>query len=248
VAFRAPCAADRPPPERKRVLDPSASLVVTDILADHSARALTFGLDGQLAIGSFAAVKTGTSKDMRDNWCLGFSERYTVGVWVGNAGGESMHAVCGVSGAAPIGAGLMSYLQARSPSHAPTPPPGAVARQVRFELGDEAPRREWLLAGTELDTIQRTALARRGQGGEQGIRNPREGSIYALDPDIPPQSQKLQFEGENGVRQLDGRRIGRGDSLWWSPRPGRHDLKLLSTAGILIETVNFEVRGARLGR
>ncbi len=47
-------------------------------------------------------MKTGTSKDMRDNWCIGFTDRYTVGVWVGNASGEPMHDVSGVSGAAPV--------------------------------------------------------------------------------------------------------------------------------------------------
>ena len=235
------------PSTKQRLLDPAASFVVTDVLADNNARALTFGMDSLLATGSFAAVKTGTSKDMRDNWCVGFSDRYTVGVWVGNAGGESMHAVSGVSGAAPVWAGLMRYLHGRTPSRAPAPPAGVVARQVRFELGNEAPRREWFLAGTELDQVRGTVAARSGQAGEGGIRNPRDGSIYALDPDIPPQAQKLQFQGANGagnVWQLDGRRIGRGDSLWWSPLPGRHELKLLSPAGILIETVNFEVRGA----
>ena len=33
---------------------------------------------------------------MRDNWCVGFSKRYTVAVWVGNAAGEAMHDVSGV--------------------------------------------------------------------------------------------------------------------------------------------------------
>jgi len=72
---------------------------VADILADNNARALTFGLDNVLAVNSWAAVKTGTSKDMRDNWCIGFSQRYTVGVWVGNYSGASMWDVSGVTGA-----------------------------------------------------------------------------------------------------------------------------------------------------
>jgi len=38
---------------------------------------------------------------MRDNWCIGFTDRYTVGVWVGNAGGEPMRHVSGTHGAAP---------------------------------------------------------------------------------------------------------------------------------------------------
>ena len=57
--------------------------------------------ESALATRFFSAVKTGTSKEMRDNWCVGFSERYTVGVWVGNASGAPMHDVSGVTGAAP---------------------------------------------------------------------------------------------------------------------------------------------------
>ena len=83
------------------VADRSAVFLVTDMLADNNARAMTFGMDSVLKTRGFAAVKTGTSKDMRDNWCIGYTDRYTVGVWVGNSSGEPMHGVSGVSGAAP---------------------------------------------------------------------------------------------------------------------------------------------------
>ena len=62
-----------------RVADRAASFIVADILADRLARSVTFGLANPLAARYWAAVKTGTSKDMRDNWCVGFSARYTVG-------------------------------------------------------------------------------------------------------------------------------------------------------------------------
>ena len=83
-------------------LDARAAFIVGDILSDGNARARTFGTDSVLATRFWSAVKTGTSKDMRDNWALGFSRRYTVGVWVGNRGGAPMHGVSGVMGAAPI--------------------------------------------------------------------------------------------------------------------------------------------------
>ena len=47
---------------------PRAAFIVTDILADPLARARTFGTDSVLATRFWTAVKTGTSKDMRDNW------------------------------------------------------------------------------------------------------------------------------------------------------------------------------------
>ena len=49
-------------------IDPRAAFIVTDILADPLARARTFGTDSILATRFWSAVKTGTSKDMRDNW------------------------------------------------------------------------------------------------------------------------------------------------------------------------------------
>ena len=63
---------------------------MADILSDTNARATTFGTDSVLATRFWTAVKTGTSKDMRDSWALGWSERYTVGVWLGNADGAPM--------------------------------------------------------------------------------------------------------------------------------------------------------------
>ena len=88
-------------------IDPRAAFIVGDILSDGNARARTFGTDSVLATRFWTAVKTGTSKDMRDNWAVGWSERYTVGVWVGNASGAAMHEVSGTSGAAPIWACLL---------------------------------------------------------------------------------------------------------------------------------------------
>ncbi|WP_434064068.1 penicillin-binding protein 1C [Roseateles aquae] len=233
-------------PARRRVAEAGASFIVTQMLADNNARALTFGLDSALATSGFAAVKTGTSKDMRDNWCVGFSDRFTVGVWVGNASGEAMHQVSGVSGAAPVWAGLMRWLHRDRPSRPPLPPAGVLALKTQFEAAREADRMEWFLAGSELARVQATAEVQ--SLAAQGIKSPRDGSVYALDPDIPPRAQRLRFEGEAGVWQLDGRRLGQGAALSWAPMPGRHELRLLSDSGKLIQSVRFEVRGASLRR
>ncbi|WP_077035735.1 penicillin-binding protein 1C [Pelomonas sp. KK5] len=224
----------------RRVLDAGAAFIVTDILADASARALTFGFGSVLSTGRFAAVKTGTSKDMRDNWCLGFNERFTVGVWVGNSGGEPMHAVSGTSGAAPVWAGLMRELGGASRQERQAPP-GVLHQQVSFTAPlAEPPRDEWFLDGTQL---ARVSLA---QARPAGIANPRDGAIYALDPDIPPAAQKIVFEGKAGQWRLDGRPLGRGERLPWAPQPGRHRLALVDAQGGLVEEVGFEVRGASL--
>lgn len=226
---------------------PQAAFIVADILSDPNARARTFGTDSLLATRFWTAVKTGTSKDMRDNWAVGFSSRYTVGVWVGNAGGAPMHDVSGISGAAPVWAAVMRYLHAHEPSRAPRPPAGLVQQRVRFADGTEAGRVEWFLAGTQQATIAVDHGAGSHARGAARIVAPVSGTIIALDPDIPPQRQRvaLRAEGGRGLRwRLDGREFARGASASWQPWPGRHVLQLVDAAGRVLDEVRIEVRGA----
>ncbi len=238
----APVALRAASPKPVRVADAAAVFLTTDILADNNARVRTFGLASLLATRGFAAVKTGTSKDMRDNWCVGFTDRYTVGVWVGNASGEAMHSVSGVSGAAPVWAALVKALHGGQPSSAPSMPAGVVAARIAFDAAREPTRDEVFLAGTE-QVVQR-ATAQVGGTERFGIVSPRDGSIFAIDPDMPPAAQRITFEGESGVWMLDGKRLGVGRRLTWSPWPGRHRLALVGQDGATLEAVRFEVRGA----
>ncbi|KQW35712.1 penicillin-binding protein 1C [Rhizobacter sp. Root404] len=238
----APVALDGHATAPVRVADPAAVFLVTDILADNNARVRTFGLNNLLATRGFAAVKTGTSKDMRDNWCVGFTDRYTVGVWIGNASGAAMHDVSGVSGAAPIWHALVQRLHADAPSRAPRAPAGVVATRVAFDAQREPAREEFFIAGTE-QAVQRAGV-QVAQSQRFGIASPRDGSIFALDPDMPPAAQRITFEGAAGVWMLDGKRLGRARRITWAPWPGRHELALLGRDGAVVETVRFEVRGA----
>ncbi len=228
----------------RRVAEAASVHLVVDILADNAARARTFGLASSLATRGFAAVKTGTSKDLRDNWCIGFTDRYTVGVWVGNASGEAMHEVSGVSGAAPIWHGIVTALHAGRPSRPPPRPAGVVSQRVAFEADREPARDELFLAGTGQARQRETAQL--SPQRSFGITSPRDGSRFALDPDIPPSAQQIVFEGERGTWVLDGRRIGEGASIRWAPWPGRHELELRDARGRVLQTVRFEVRGATL--
>jgi penicillin-binding protein 1C len=227
-----------------RVADARAVFLVTHILADNNARARTFGLTSLLATRGFAAVKTGTSKDMRDNWCVGFTDRYTVGVWVGNASGAAMHGVSGVSGAAPVWQAIVSRLHEGRPSKAPPPPAGVVATRIAFDAQREPARDEWFIAGTE-QPLQR-ASAQLDTARRFGIASPRDGSVFAIDPDMPSAAQRITFEGEHGTWVLDGKRLGAAPRVAWAPWPGRHELALLARDGSTLQTVRFEVRGAGL--
>ena len=61
----------------------------------------------QVGWGGFAssrqvAWKTGTSYGFKDAWAIGLTDRYIVGVWVGNADGEGRPGLTGVGAAAPL--------------------------------------------------------------------------------------------------------------------------------------------------
>ena len=249
-------------PELKTAIDPRAAFIVTDILADPMARARTFGTDSVLATRFWTAVKTGTSKDMRDNWTLGYSQRYTVGVWVGNASGAPMWDVSGTTGAAPIWAAVMNHLHRTEPSRAPTPPTGLVQGRVTFD-GLEAAREEWFIKGTEQNGFAINSEAARARifavkdqkesrkstfeaEINPKITSPTSGSIIALDPDIPSNRQRISFraEGRDLRWQIDGKAFALGAEAQWLPWPGRHVVQLVGSSGKVLDEVKIEVRGA----
>ena len=233
-------------PVASRVLDPAAAWIVSDILADRGSRSLAFGLDNPLATRYWSAVKTGTSKDMRDNWCVGYSDRYTVGVWVGNFGGEPMRNVSGVSGAAPVWLAVMNALHAGVASSRPTPPATVLSAHVDFGAGLEPARQEWFVAGTET-TVIRSKL---GSATLPRIAYPASGAVLALDPDIPQARQRVVFRMQPGSKayrwRLNGHDLPTREGLaLWAPQTGRHRLDLVDPNGLLVDNAEFEVRGAR---
>ena len=259
---KAPAVATAAP-----ALDARAAFIVGDILSDPNARARTFGTDSVLTTRFWSAVKTGTSKDMRDNWAVGWSQRYTVGVWVGNASGAPMHDVSGTSGAAPVWAAVMQRLHRHTPSRAPAPPAGLVATTVRFGDQLEASRSEWFLPGTGQPQFAINSVAASGhptlEEGQKGLKYarsepsrasritaPADGTIVALDPDIPPEHQRLRFTADGpGARWLlDGKPLPGGASVSWLPWPGRHRVTLVNAAGEPLDEIRLEVRGAGVRR
>jgi penicillin-binding protein 1C len=235
-----------PAPETRQVLDPRAAYIVSDILSDPAARATTFGLANPLATRYPASVKTGTSTDMRDNWAVGFSSRYTVGVWVGNFSGEPMHDVSGVTGAAPVWRDLMDFLHDGALPPSPAVPEGLVRGSVAY-VGDMEPRRdEWFIAGTE------AALVAIGEARTERARivSPASGAIVAFDPDIPAAHQRIaiRIAGAHPGAQLridDDAPMQVSEQLWM-PAPGHHVLRLIGAEGAELDVVRVTVRGIRL--
>jgi penicillin-binding protein 1C len=188
---------------------------IFNILASSEYRRFTFGMDSILSLPFAAAVKTGTSKDMRDNWCIGWTPKYTVGVWVGNFNGDPMWNVSGVSGAAPIWRSLMTELHKldhksqKLKYHEPNDPlPKRTISRIRY------PANEMLVA---VDPDIPTAL----------------------------QQLPIEIENPQGDQEvlLDDASLGPSrDITLWPLKTGKHFISLKDKNGHEIDTVFIEVR------
>jgi penicillin-binding protein 1C len=211
----------------RRVFDAAAARGVARILADLPARALTFGFDSPLVTRSAAAVKTGTSQDHRDNWCVGFTDRHTVGVWLGNADGSPMHTLSGVMGAAPVWRQVIEQLHEGRASRPPPQQAGADSSGLSIAAGASRPGPARVPGTTGLPL---------------GIQSPASGSVWIIDPAMPAAAQRVLFSGSHGAWRLGGQPVGHGSRVWWSPRIGRHSLELRGPQGVLLDRIDFEVR------
>lgn len=241
---------DQPAAPFHSVMDAGASWIVGDMLSDRQARVLTFGLDSALSTPFWSAVKTGTSKDMRDNWALGWTEHYTVGVWVGNSAGQSMQDVSGVSGAAPIWHEVISILNQRRPGRQTPKPAQVQVRQIEFVPTLEPSREEFFVDGTQTDRVELSDV-NLAYAGPARIREPVNGTIFALDPDIPPQNQQLRLLAQGQITEplvwwVQGVEAGKGAQLRIPLVPGTLRIELKTEQGRLMDQVSVQIRGAQM--
>ncbi len=76
----------------EQVLEAQTARLVTSVLSDNAARALVFGTNTPLQLGSRpVAAKTGTTQEFRDGWTVGYTPSLVAGVWVGNNDNSPMN-------------------------------------------------------------------------------------------------------------------------------------------------------------
>ncbi|MBF0319697.1 MAG: penicillin-binding protein 1C [Nitrospirae bacterium] len=237
------------PPKPQQILDKRAAYIVANILSDREARSLTFGFENPLSTRFWTAVKTGTSKDMRDNWCVGFSDRYTVGVWVGNFSGAPMKDVSGITGAAPLWVEIMGYLHSTATSKSPRTPSGVISKIVRFDGDIEPERSELFIKGTEpANPGKAPAVVRLNREYETPrITYPPSETIISLDPDIGEENQMVVFQYNPPHERLtwmlnDERLASPGSPRLWKPKKGNFTLSIINSEGKTLDTVVFQVR------
>jgi penicillin-binding protein 1C len=253
--------ADEPMGGERRVMTPEVAALVTDILADDSARATTFGLASALRLPFPAAVKTGTSQGFRDAWTVGYSNEIVVGVWCGNLDGRPAGEVSGAVGAAPIWRDLM--LATHDLRHGDLPPQrrgtlaptGGLLESVTictasgllaapdcpstvdevFRPGTEPTNRCNLHEFNSEQTIAFTSTPR--------VTHPANGDVFALLPDIEKELQAIQLIATCSAPVdwiIDGKPVATGNNAEWTLTHGRHTIKACA-AGECAEEITVEV-------
>jgi penicillin-binding protein 1C len=149
------------------------------------------------------AFKTGTSYGFRDAWSVGFSNDYTVGVWVGRADGAPSTGRIGREGAAPI---LLKTFGLLPPDkrRAPPVPAGALAVQST----------EQLPAGLRVFTREAAPPPRQADVPPPSISFPPNGATVPL-ADAKAKDRSIMLKADGGRAPLtwlvDGQLIGSFD-------------------------------------
>lgn len=222
---------DAPPIAGTRIMSVDAARLVTQFLADPSARLPSFPRMGSTEYPFPVALKTGTSQGYRDAWTMAFSHKYLVGVWVGRSDAGPMRDVTGARTAAELARAIMLDLHGDVPDVAAmafAPPPG-------YRLGREN-MPEWTNGQaaqlTAADPSALSALTPEAWASEQvTIVSPRNQMRVIRNPELPAELASLPLKAKvpDGVTQImwyvDGKPFlvaQASETARWPLQPGFH--------------------------
>ncbi len=99
------------PCSEKKIANPKYIQLINKILSDRKTGIEQFGLKSDFNLfQQNYALKTGTSRDFRDSWVIGYTPDFLVGVWLGNHDNAPMGGISGQLGAGRIWAETMELL------------------------------------------------------------------------------------------------------------------------------------------
>jgi len=234
-----------------RVMSVDAARLVTQFLADPSARLPSFPRMGSTEYPFPVAIKTGTSQGYRDAWTMTYSRKYLVGVWIGRSDAGPMRDVTGAGSAAELARAILLDLHGDVPDVAalafPAPP--------NYRLGsDKLP--EWTggKAAVKPAAVDPEALAvltpPEKEAGVVTVLSPRNNMRVIRNPELPvdlaslPLKAAVPADATQVVWVVDGKpfRVGPADQVArWPLQPGRHTFEAkvpyrgLSSAPVTIE-------------
>ncbi len=120
---------DEQPRAVRQLLSPETCYILSEILTELRRPDLPSVWEWSLDMPK-VAWKTGTSYGRRDAWSVGYTPRYTVGVWIGNFDGRGVPELVGAEAAAPVLFGIIGALEKDSKSEWFVEPDNIEHRQV----------------------------------------------------------------------------------------------------------------------
>ncbi|GAB2533552.1 penicillin-binding protein 1C [Rufibacter soli] len=120
--------------QEKQLLSPGATFMVNQILTQLQRPDLPHNADNSGHLPKIA-WKTGTSYGRKDAWSIGYNQKYTVGVWVGNFSGEGVPELNGTDTATPLLFSIFNTIDYNSPNQWYAAPKSVGTRSVCAESG-----------------------------------------------------------------------------------------------------------------
>lgn len=209
----------------KKIFDPQIAFLITDILSDNKARIDEFGLKNKLELDRPAAVKTGTTRNFKDAWTVGYTPDRIVGVWVGNNDGTPMKSVTGGLGASPLWNEVMKLTHRGREPRSFDIPAGVEKRSVCEDAHASC------AGGFEWFVQEQAPVAQAEQKEPLRIVKPFDGDEFKLSSLVHDGSNELLLQAEalftwTKLQWLvNDIEVGEENNFWWKPKPGRYVIR-----------------------
>lgn len=238
----------------RRVFSKQIAFIISDILSDRDARIPAFGYLSPLNLPFECAVKTGTSVDFRDNWTIGYTPRYSVGVWVGNFDAAPMFNISGVSGCGPLFKDVMLLLENSNPEVKFAEARDVIKAKICPLSGKLATEycpgamEDVFIKGTEPQEYCRVHTVVEGERPKElvalhedefKIAFPQDRDMFKMDPVLRPEFQRIKLKAripadmdiDSIEWRVDDRKIGDCDypyAVYWDLEPGHHTIRAIA--------------------
>jgi penicillin-binding protein 1C len=182
----------------RKLFSSEIACLLTHVLSDRDTRKRAFGKRSFLDFPFEVALKTGTSKDYKDSWTVGYTNQYIVGVWVGNFSGQPTQRISGSFGAGRIFQQIFRLL------HSHSKPQFSCFTQFQKQFlcrisGKNASAVCPVYSEVFLKGEKQTKICNIAHKENEDlffseipeIISPREGEVYALDKSISSKFQKV---------------------------------------------------------
>ncbi len=243
-----------PDENKKGSVSPESAALITHILSDFSYKVPAFGVNSPLRFPFPVAVKTGTSKNFRDNTIFAYTPRFTIGVWMGTFSGKTLREMPSSLGAGVILRDILLELHNRHPDWFPVfdysnlnlttvkicslsgklAGPRCNTMSELFVRGSEPTEIcDWeekglpsLYCEWAMDHYFPTSVGSR-RTETALILSPHASDTFRIDPSVDRAHQAISLKASvnGGLWTINGRHIGQGQRILWVLEPGRQNIR-----------------------